>query len=64
MIQIDGSSAQKRWRVGVIIITPDGEILKYGVRLKFSATNNKAEYEGVLMGLRLERALEAKNLLV
>ena len=50
--------------VGVVIITHDGEILKYGVRLKFSATNNKAEYESILTGLRLERALGAKNLLV
>ena len=64
MIQIDGLSAQKRWRVGVVIITPDGEILKYGVRLKFPATNNEVEYEGVLTGLRLGRALGAKNLLV
>ena len=64
MIQIDGSSAQKRWKVGVVIITPDGEILKYGVRLKFPATNNEVEYEGVLTGLRLGRALGAKNLLV
>ena len=30
-IQIDGSSAQKRWGVGVIIITSEGETLKYGV---------------------------------
>ena len=30
-IQIDGSSAQKRGGVGVMITTPDGEILKYGV---------------------------------
>jgi len=40
-IQTDGSSAQKRQGVGVVIITLDGEILKYGVQLKFSATNNE-----------------------
>ena len=50
--------------MGVVIITLDGEILKYGVRLKFSATNNEAEYEGILTGLRLGRALRANNLLV
>ena len=44
MIQTDGSSAQRRGGVGVVITTPDGEILKYGVQLKFSATNNEAEY--------------------
>nr|XP_023875548.1 uncharacterized protein LOC111988025 [Quercus suber] len=63
-IQTDGSSAQKRGGVGVVIITPDGEMLKYEVQLKFSATNNEAEYEGILTRLRLGKALEAKNLLV
>ena len=63
-IQTDGSSAQKRGRVGVVITTPDGEILKYGVRLRFPATNNEAEYEGILTRLRLGKALGVKNLLI
>ena len=57
-------SAQKRGGVEVVIITPDGETLKYGVRLKFPATNNEAEYEGILTGLRLGKALRATNLQV
>ena len=64
MIQTDGSSTQKMGGVGVDITIPNGEILKYGVQLKFPATNNEAEYEGILMGLRLEKALGVKNLLV
>ena len=64
MVQTDGSSAQKREGVGVIIITPDGETLKYGIWLKFLATNNEAEYEGILTRLRLGKALGATNLLV
>ena len=63
-IQTDGSSAQRRGRVGVVITTPDGEILKYGVQLKFPATNNEAKYEGILTGLRLRKAFGVKNLLV
>ena len=63
-IQTDDSSAQKRRGVGVVITTPDGEILKYGVRLRFPATNNEAEYKGILMGLRLGKALGVKNLLI
>ena len=63
-IQIDGSSAQKRGGVRVVITTPDGEILKYEVQLRFSATNNEAEYEGILTGLRLGKALGVKNLLI
>ena len=63
-IQTDGSSAQKKGGVGVVITTPDGEVLKYGVQLKFKTTNNEAEYEGILTGLRLGKALGAKNLLI
>ena len=47
-----------------MITTPNGEILKYGVRLRFPTTNNEAEYEGVLTGLRLGKALGVKNLLI
>ena len=50
--------------MGVVIITLEGETLKYGVQLKFPATNNEAEYEGILMGLRVGKALGAKNLLL
>ena len=50
--------------VGVIIITPEGEILKYGVQLTFLATNNEAKYERTLMGLRVGKALGVKNLLL
>lgn len=64
MMQTDGSSAQKREGVGVVIITPDGETLKYGVQLKFPATNNEAEYEGILTGLRLGKEFGARNLLI
>ena len=39
-------------------------MLRYGVKLKFSATNNEAEYEGILTGLRIMKALGAKNLLL
>ena len=50
--------------MGIIIVTPDREMLRYGVRLKFLATNNEVKYEGILMGLRHGKALRAKNLLI
>ncbi|XP_075640244.1 uncharacterized protein LOC142611990 [Castanea sativa] len=46
-IQTEGSSVQKRGKVGVIIITAEGETLKYGIQLAFLATNNKAKYKGI-----------------
>ena len=39
-------------------------MLKYRVQLKFPATNKETEYEGILTGLRLGKALGAKNLLI
>ena len=39
-------------------------MLKYGVQLTLLATNNEAEYEGILMGLRVGKALGAKNVLL
>ena len=32
--------------------------------MRFPATNNEAEYEGILTGLRLGKALGVKNLLI
>ena len=63
-IQTDGSSAQKRGGVGVVITALDGEILKYRVQLRFSTTNNETKYESILTGLRLEKMLGVKNLLI
>jgi hypothetical protein len=31
---------------GVVLIPPEGDILKYAIQLEFLATNNIAEYEG------------------
>ena len=63
-IQTDGLLAQERGGVGVVIITSDGKTLKYGVQLKFLTTNNEVEYERILMGLGVGKALGAKNLLL
>ena len=38
-------------------------MLRYGVKLKFLTTNNEAKYKGILMRLRIAKALGTKNLL-
>ena len=38
--------------------------MKYGVQLKFLVTNNEAEYEAILTGLRIAHAFGAKNILL
>ena len=50
--------------VGVILTSLKGDILKYGVQLQFPATNDKAKYEAILIGLRVARSLGAKNVIL
>ena len=45
------------------MITPSGLRTKYAARLEFKATNNIAEYEGLILGLNKAKALGAKTLL-
>ena len=64
MIHTNGSSNQKKGGAGIVITSPEGDVLKYGVQLKFLITNNEVEYEAILTRLRLTRALRAKNILL
>ena len=56
--------ARKRGEVGVIIITPERDTLRYGVQLQFPTTNNEEEYEAILTRLRVEKALGARKFLL
>ena len=58
----DGSSASGMGGVEVILLSPEKDILRYRVHLQFLATNNEAEYEAVLTGLRIVKALGVRNL--
>jgi ribonuclease HI len=42
---------------GIVLIPPEGDILKYAIQIEFSATNNNAEYEGLFTDLRLAKDL-------
>ena len=64
MISTNGSSTQKGGGVGVVIISPEKDVLKYGVQLKFRITNNEAVYEALLTGLRIARVLGEENIVL
>jgi hypothetical protein len=63
-LYFDGSYTFKGAGAGVVLIPPEGDILKYAIQLKFSATNNIAEYEGLVTGLRLGKDLGIRQLLI
>ena len=48
---IDGSGA------GVVLVSPKGDKLQYVLQIHFTATNNVAEYEALLHGLRMAKEM-------
>ena len=44
--------------------SPEGDCLEYAVCLHFPMTNNKAEYETIIKGLNLAKALEVESLVI
>ena len=49
---MDGASSAIRAGVGIVIIIPEGIRLEHSFRLGFKASNNEAEYEALIVGLR------------
>ena len=44
--------------------SPEGDHLEYTNCLHFPMTNNKAEYETIIKGLNLAKALEVESLVI
>jgi ribonuclease HI len=57
-LKLEGAGA------GVLLISPTGEQLKYVLQIFWKVSNNEAEYEALLHGLRLATSLGIKRLLV
>jgi hypothetical protein len=51
VMYFDGSYTLKGVGAGVMLIPPKGDMLKYAIQIEFPATNNTAEYEGLVTGL-------------
>ena len=60
----DGSLRLEGGGAGVLLISPYGEQLKYVLHIQFPVSNNEAEYEALLHGLRVIVSLSIKRLLV
>ncbi|KAF7842327.1 uncharacterized protein G2W53_004625 [Senna tora] len=56
-----GSSGKNGSGVGVTILTLEGIAVEQALQLNFKTTNNQAEYEALIAGLRLAKELGAKQ---
>ncbi|GKA61589.1 reverse transcriptase domain-containing protein [Tanacetum coccineum] len=55
----DGAASSKGSGAGLILTGPSGVEYAYALRLTFASTNNEAEYEALLAGLRIARMMKS-----
>ncbi|GJV82817.1 reverse transcriptase domain-containing protein [Tanacetum coccineum] len=58
----DGSSCTDGFKAGLILTNPERMEFTYALRFKPDATNNKAEYEALIVRLRIAEQMGVKNL--
>ncbi|GKV27797.1 hypothetical protein SLEP1_g36923 [Rubroshorea leprosula] len=61
-LYVDGSSNAAGSGAGIILISLEGETFNCTLRFNFEASNNRAEYEALLGGLRLAKAARVEYL--
>ncbi|KAF8114105.1 hypothetical protein N665_0042s0027 [Sinapis alba] len=62
ILHVDGSSSVKGSGIGIHLQSPTGELLQQSFRLGFQVSNNEAEYEFLIAGLCLARAIQARRI--
>nr|KYP63819.1 hypothetical protein KK1_018405 [Cajanus cajan] len=60
-LHVDGSSNSKGGGAGIILEGPNKVTVEQSLKFGFKVTNNQAEYEALLAGLRLVRDLVAQQ---
>jgi ribonuclease HI len=61
-LYFDGSVMKIGAGAGLLFVSPLGEHMRYAVRLHFPASNNMAEYEALLCGLKISIEMSIKRL--
>ncbi|KAL0440011.1 UNVERIFIED_CONTAM: hypothetical protein Slati_2484100 [Sesamum latifolium] len=63
LLHVDGSSTTQGSGAGIVITTPQGEDLEFAIKFGFKAFNNEAEYEALVIGMRMAHEAGARHLL-
>ncbi|KAK0575418.1 hypothetical protein LWI29_000197 [Acer saccharum] len=58
-LRVDGSSNTHGSGAGIVLTTPEGDSVECALRFDFKATNNQAEYEALIAGLKISTILGA-----
>src|SRR4051812_11396360 len=63
-MHFDGSKHEAGEGVGVILTSLQGDKMKYVLRMKFRASNNKAKYEALIHGMRMAKICGGTRLVI
>ncbi|XP_071687628.1 uncharacterized protein [Rutidosis leptorrhynchoides] len=58
----DGASSSDGSGAELMLINPEGQEFTYALRFEFNTTNNEAEYEALLAGLRIAKEMKIEHL--
>ena len=61
-LYVDGSSNTHGSGARIVVTTPEGDSVECALRFDFKATNNQAEYEALIAGLKVCTALGADEI--
>ena len=61
-VYVDGALNQKSSSVGLVLMSPEKVVIEKALRLNFSATNNEAEYEALLVGMTMVQRMGGKSI--
>ena len=61
-IYFDGSLMKKGASVGLVFVSPLGVCMRYTIHIHFPVSNNVAEYEALINGLRITIELGIRRL--
>src|ERR1043165_1871021 len=71
LLIINGYKIKKKYErlregsgAGLVLINPEGLEFTYALRLEFQTTNNEAEYEALIAGLKLAKKMVVQKLQV
>ncbi|GKV21529.1 hypothetical protein SLEP1_g31504 [Rubroshorea leprosula] len=64
VLYVDGAANVEGSGAGAVLLGPDGFKSEHALRFKFQATNNAAEYEALIYGLKLTYELKVRSIQV
>ncbi|GKV16373.1 hypothetical protein SLEP1_g27025 [Rubroshorea leprosula] len=64
VLYVDGAASIEGSSAGAVLVGPDGFKSEHALRFKFQATNNAAEYEALIYGLKLASELKVQSIQV